>query len=191
MAHHATFRAFAEPGFGPKWAAHTRDRWPGYAGVEADDDTAAAVAVLERAMPELMHIAFPLIVRYLLETCDTVAQAVDALKALPVPTAQNLTLLGVDGAVSVHVGPDRDLAVADGLPVTNHQEEPPPPAQEEFSATVARRCTLAHLAAARAGVEDVAAAMFTPPLYSTRWPGAASWEQSFAAFDEGERAVSY
>jgi predicted choloylglycine hydrolase len=312
MAYTATFRAFAEPGFGPKWTAHTRSRWPAYAGIEADGDTGAAVSVLERSMPELMPvyrdlvaaldgdphaarlatgvdvpvpglacsqtvvdgallrnydwhpehadltiissdlvrpvlgvgemiwglldgmndaglvasltfggrfvrgdgIAFPLVVRYLLETCDTVAQAVDRLRTLPIPTSQNLTLLGADGAVSVHVGPDRDLAVADAVPVTNHQEDLPPAAQEEFSATVARRCALQDLAAAHADVEAVAAAMFAPPLYSTgwadwlgtlytavyrpadgavsyRWPAGQRWEQGFAAFDEGERTVSY
>ncbi|MFL6072972.1 MAG: hypothetical protein ACJ73S_06185 [Mycobacteriales bacterium] len=45
MPYHATFRAFAEPGFGPS-------------GSLTPGDTAAAVAVLERSMPELMPAVY-------------------------------------------------------------------------------------------------------------------------------------
>ena len=59
--------------------------------------------------------AIPLVVRYLLETCDTVAEAREALERIPVHAPQNLTLLDRSGAfLTAYVGPGRAARVPRG-----------------------------------------------------------------------------
>lgn len=63
------------------------------------------------------------ILRYLLETCRTVAEGVAALTRLPVSMAQNVTLLDRAGeSATVYLGYDRAPAVVRAEAVTNHQE---------------------------------------------------------------------
>ena len=66
--------------------------------------------------------AMPLVVRYLLELCDTTEQAVATLARLPVQASYNLTMVDRSGAaVTAHVAPDRPLATGRALVATNHQ----------------------------------------------------------------------
>ncbi|MGP2440610.1 C45 family autoproteolytic acyltransferase/hydolase [Streptomyces sp. JW3] len=148
--------------------------------------------------------AMPLILRYLLETCRSVEEAVGRLRTLPVAIPQNVTLVDHDRAVTVYVGPDIPLTEAPDACAANHQRQPVPDEQERFTRTAER------LAAVRAAGPDVAA-MLRPPLYQEaydqwlgtvytahyrpaegrvtyHWPGA-HWEQSFADFSQGERTV--
>jgi len=132
--------------------------------------------------------AILILVRYLLETCDTVDEAVDRLRSLPVAVPQNLTLVDPTKAMTVFVGPD-------------------------MSPTVERALrTQERLRAIRAAGADDAAAMLKPPLYRSvdeqgsrtlytahyrpvegrvtyYWPGQ-SWPQSFAGFTPGSRTVT-
>ncbi|MFE5210846.1 C45 family autoproteolytic acyltransferase/hydolase [Streptomyces sp. NPDC056600] len=149
--------------------------------------------------------ALPLVLRCLLETCDTVDQAVDRLRSTPVAIPQNVTLVDPDRTLTVHVGPDIPLTEASGQCAANHQHQPVPDEQERFSRTQER------LAAVRAAGIDVAA-MLRPPLYqyaydqglgtmytahyrpaegrvTYHWPGK-SWEQSFARFEPGARTIT-
>ncbi|MFJ9448552.1 C45 family autoproteolytic acyltransferase/hydrolase [Kitasatospora sp. NPDC101235] len=156
--------------------------------------------------------AAPIVLRYLLETCDSVPQAVAALRRLPIATAQNLTLVDGDQALTVHVGPDMTATVAPEPIAANHQLDPVPRGQEAFTRTHER------LAAVRAAtgatgdrVSSVLRALLRQPLYQARyaeclgtvytavyrpaegrvtyhWPGEA-WEQSFATFEPGVRRV--
>jgi predicted choloylglycine hydrolase len=158
-----------------------------------------------------------MVVRYLLETCDTVDEAWQRLQTIPVSTAQNLTLADRARTLSVHVGPDIAPTRAADACVTNHQLEPVSDEQEKESRTLER------LAAARAAtacarnvadpVESLAEAMLRSPLYnfdlasglgtlytaayrpsegrvSYRWPDTPPWEQSFAAFQPGTKTVT-
>ena len=61
------------------------------------------------------------IVRYLLETCDTVEQAIKTLQRLPVHAPYNLTLADPTDAATVFIGPDRP-ARDPARRATNHQE---------------------------------------------------------------------
>src|SRR3954462_8205659 len=64
----------------------------------------------------------PIVVRYLLETCDTVDQARAALERIPVHAAQNLTLLDPSGAyLTASVGPGRPPKFRAIAATTNHQ----------------------------------------------------------------------
>ncbi|MFI8090177.1 C45 family autoproteolytic acyltransferase/hydrolase [Streptomyces sp. NPDC086080] len=149
--------------------------------------------------------AILILVRYLLETCDTVDEAVDRLRSLPVATPQNLTLVDSVKAMTVFVGPDMSPMVAPDACAANHQHLPVTDEQERAMGTQER------LRAIRAAGTDVAA-MLEPPLYRSvdeqgsrtlytaryrpvegrvtyYWPGE-SWQQSFADFTPGSRTMT-
>ncbi|MCZ3386697.1 MAG: C45 family autoproteolytic acyltransferase/hydrolase [Actinomycetia bacterium] len=66
--------------------------------------------------------AIPLVVRYLLEVCDTVAQARRVIDRLPVAASYNLTLTDRSGAaVTAFVAPDRVPEYFDAPLATNHR----------------------------------------------------------------------
>jgi predicted choloylglycine hydrolase len=150
----------------------------------------------------------PVVVRYLLETCETVEQARAALARLPVHAPQNLTLLDRAGdAVTVYVGPDRRPEFRDVPATTNHQGRVDWPEYARAIRSVEREQRLLELLA-EPGItaERLADAFLDPPLYSTshaggfgtiytaahfpdegrvqyRWPGVV-WDQSFEHFKE-------
>ena len=149
--------------------------------------------------------AILLVVRYLLETCDTVDEAVGRLRFLPVAVPQNLTLVDPMKAVTVFVGPDMPPTVAPDACAASHQHLPVTDEQERALRTQER------LRAIRAACADVAA-MLKPPLYRSvdeqgsrtlytaryrpgegrvtyYWPGE-SWQQSFGDFAPGSRTVT-
>ncbi|AZM64277.1 MULTISPECIES: C45 family autoproteolytic acyltransferase/hydolase [unclassified Streptomyces] len=149
--------------------------------------------------------AILILVRYLLETCDTVDEAVDRLRSLPVATPQNLTLVDPVKATTVFVGPDMSPMVAPDACAANHQHLPVTDEQERAMGTRER------LRAIRAAGADVAA-MLEPPLYRSvdeqgsrtlytaryrpaegrvtyYWPGE-SWQQSFGDFTPGSRTMT-
>ena len=158
-----------------------------------------------------------MVVRYLLETCDTVDEAWRRLQAIPVATAQNLTLVDGERAMSVHVGPDIAPIQADEVCVTNHQVEPVTMEYEQDSHTLQRLAAVRAATAAASDAEDpaeqVVQALLRPPLHkadltsglgtlytaayrpaegrvSYHWPGGQRWEQSFGAFRPGRRRVT-
>ncbi|HSH34007.1 MAG TPA: C45 family peptidase, partial [Actinomycetota bacterium] len=157
----------------------------------------------------------PLVIRYLLETCETVQQGREVLTRLPYAQPYNLTLADASGdVVTAYLGPDRPASFR-RLPVaTNHQW-----AVETFdpmlaASSVEREWWLLRLL----DDPDVDAAIFSDrflqaPLYSFghaegvgtvytaeyvpnagtvrhRWPDQ-DWVQSLERFDEGERAVTF
>jgi predicted choloylglycine hydrolase len=147
--------------------------------------------------------AIPLVVRYLLETCDDVPAARAAIARIPVHAPQNLTLLDRSGAyATVYIGPGREARFVDVAATTNHQGEVEWPEYARAVRSEEReQAVLALLASDR---EQFADAFLEPPLYSTqhedgfgtlytavydpregrvqyRWPGTA-WEQSFERF---------
>jgi predicted choloylglycine hydrolase len=147
-----------------------------------------------------------IVVRYLLETCDTVDEALRRLACLPVAVPQNLTLVDPGKAVTVFVGPDMSPAVAPDACAANHQHLPVTDEQERALRTQER------LRAIRAAGADDVAAMLKPPLYRPAdeqgsrtlytaryrpaegrvtyyWPGD-SWQQSFDDFTPGSRTVT-
>ncbi|MCQ4212431.1 C45 family autoproteolytic acyltransferase/hydolase [Streptomyces longispororuber] len=149
--------------------------------------------------------AVVIVLRYLLETCDTVDEAVARLAGIPVNIPQNVTLVDRERAVTVHVGPDIELTVAPDACAANHQHLPVTEEQERATRTGLRLATI------RAAGPDVTA-LLRPPLHKNtyddglgtvytahyepgvgrvtyHWPGAESWSQSFGAFAEGTRTV--
>jgi predicted choloylglycine hydrolase len=157
--------------------------------------------------------AIPLIVRYLLEVCDTVSDVEQQLPTLSPTEAYNLTVAEASGAAaSFFLTPGERPRRAPEVAVANHQERITWPDHAEFSDTVERQRLLAELAGTCAP-DEVVAAMLRPPLFRTdyaenfgtlytaayapaagtaeyHWPGLA-WRQSFDRFEPGERRVLY
>ncbi|MEU1122873.1 C45 family peptidase [Streptomyces sp. NPDC005899] len=148
--------------------------------------------------------AILIVLRYLLETCNSVDEAVGRLRSIPIAIPQNVTLVDSEQEVTVFVGPDIPMTGAADACAANHQHVPVPDEQEQFSRTQER------LKAIRSAGTDVAA-MLKPPLYQSAydeglgtvytahyrpsegrvtyyWPGE-SWEQSFDGFAPGTRTV--
>ena len=177
------------------------------------NDRGLAISLTFGGRPDVGDgFAIPLVVRYVLETCDDVAAAREALARIPVHAPQNLTLLDRSGAfVTAYVGPGREPRFVDVAGTTNHQGEVEWPEYAEAIRSEEReRCVLALLGDAdREAFED---AFLEPPLHSTaheqgfgtiytaayepvsgrvryRWPDLV-WEQSFERFEPGSRTVT-
>ena len=145
-----------------------------------------------------------LVVRYVLETCETVEQAATTLARLPVHAPYNLTLADAQGeAATVYLGPDRAARVVLPAVATNHQEQVDWPDHALATRSVERLAALREATTAGAFLE--------PPLYATefergfgtlytavyrpgsravtyRWPHE-SWHLSLGAFTPGTRTV--
>jgi predicted choloylglycine hydrolase len=156
----------------------------------------------------------PVVMRYLLETCATVQEAVAVLHRLPIHLAYNITLVDRQGDhATVFVGPDRPARVVRNRATTNHQGTVDWPAHAEWTRSVERLDLLDRmLERSNSDADDIAAAMLRAPLRATdydsgfgtlytavyrpaegsveyRWPGSA-WRLSFADFPEEGRLVN-
>ncbi|TDC24798.1 acyl-coenzyme A--6-aminopenicillanic acid acyl-transferase [Streptomyces sp. 8K308] len=164
-------------------------------------------------------LAVLIVVRYLLETCDTVDEALAALRRIPVALSQNLTLVDRERAVTVYLGPDMEPTEAAGAAAggalacaANHQHLPVSEEEERGTNTEERLATVRAVAEGREP-EQVRRALLRPPLYryghegaggtvytaeyrpaegrvTYLWPGEEPWELSFDAFEEGGRTVT-
>jgi predicted choloylglycine hydrolase len=157
----------------------------------------------------------PIVVRYLLETCDTVEEARAALARIPVHAPQNLTLLDRSGTfLTAYVGPGRPPEFHDVPATTNHQGRIEWPEYARAIRTEEReQCVLALLDDPAMTRERFIASFLVPPLRSTsyargfgtlytaaydasagraeyRWPGA-TWRQSFDSFVESEHVENF
>lgn len=156
----------------------------------------------------------PLVVRYLLEVCDTVAEARRKLAKIPIHAAQNLTLLDRSGAfVTAYLGPDREPLFFDRPVATNHQDHDEWPEYARAVRSFEREsCVLGLLDDAETTPESFVEAFLKPPLYKGdnsggfatlytaayfpadgrveyRWPDF-TLEQSFDYFEEGTPNVA-
>jgi predicted choloylglycine hydrolase len=152
--------------------------------------------------------AIPLVVRYLLETCQTVPQAREKLQRLPINAAQNLSILDNSGDhLTAYLAPDRAAHFASTPATTNHQGAIDWPEYAHAVRTVEReQHLLALLANDQVTPRRFADAFLEPPLYNNgytsgmgtlytaayfpttgrveyRWPGH-TMTQSFHRFNE-------
>ncbi|HMB97812.1 MAG TPA: C45 family peptidase [Balneolaceae bacterium] len=66
----------------------------------------------------------PLVIRYLLETCDNVGDAIKTLERIPVHMAYNVMLIDRQGEyATLFLGPDRKPGLITKQACTNHQED--------------------------------------------------------------------
>jgi predicted choloylglycine hydrolase len=114
--------------------------------------------------------AIILMLRYVLETCCHVSDAIAALSRIPIAQSHNVTLLDRTGAfATLFLGPDRAPTVTTILFCANHQEEVLWPENAAMSQTIERYEVLArHLAHPGLTLDRLVEHFFSPPLYSRR-----------------------
>ena len=167
-------------------AAFVRTRWLGTTVVAASDclwgaldginEHGLAVALSfggSRAVGDGFGI--PLILRYVLESCATVDEAVAVLRRVPSHMAYNVSLLDAAGRFAVaHLRPGRETEVVREPVSTNHQ------GRIEWSEYATSTRSVERKAAAQAavdegdGVDAVVERFLSPPLFMTdyaRWHG--------------------
>jgi predicted choloylglycine hydrolase len=152
----------------------------------------------------------PIVVRYLLETCEDVASAKEALARLPYSLSHNLTMLDRTGAVlTAFLSPDREPIFRPFPVATNHQGIVEWPEQATATRTIERERHIIELLDDPAvSAETFVDSFLIAPLFSTayasgfgtlytasyrsadglvdyRWP-AHSWRLGFGEFAEAE-----
>ena len=87
------------------------------------NDAGLAVSLTFGGRPEVGDgFGIPLVIRYVLEGCGTVEEAVQVLRRVPVHMSYNVTALDRSGRwATVYVAPDRPPRVTDRAVTTNHQ----------------------------------------------------------------------
>ena len=113
----------------------------------------------------------PLVLRYLLETCSTVAEAAAVLARLPYHLAHSLTLADLSGEVlTAHLSPDRGVAFRPTPAATNHQDVVEWTEHAAVTRTLEREaCILALLDDPSTTAEGFVQAFLAPPLRSTTY----------------------
>ncbi|MGN8199476.1 C45 family autoproteolytic acyltransferase/hydrolase [Salinisphaera sp. RV14] len=156
----------------------------------------------------------PLVLRYILETCDNVREACFVLRRVPVHMTYNLTLLDRAGIfVTAYLAPDRKPRFVRSPVSTNHQDRIEWPAYARMSASIERRAFLEERLADPSETESRFVNRFLePPIHRIRyerafgtlytavyrptearveyhWPGHRVLQQSFASFEEGLETI--
>lgn len=157
----------------------------------------------------------PFILRYTLQTCVNVKQAIKVLQRVPSHMAYNVTLLDRQGAfATVMVAPGQDAIVTSERCITNHQALVTWPQQAAFSKTRERKQYLDQLLAkGTIDEQQLREAFLAAPLLannysqmfgtvytavykplsetmSYHWPAEQAWRHSFADFRASEKTVS-
>ncbi len=156
-----------------------------------------------------------LILRYILEVCDRVSDALEVLRTVPSHMAYNITLLDASGEfATVRVAPDRPTEISREPLATNHQGAVEWHEHARFTHSLEReRYLRGYLARTDACAQSLLNAFLRAPLYRTeyrkgfgtlytavyrprqqlaewRWPEMI-WRQSLTGFREGRRLVRY
>ena len=157
----------------------------------------------------------PIILRYILEFCDTVVDAAEVLRRMPCHMAYNITALDHSGAfVTAYLAPDRAPALKQIPIAANHQGRIDWHKYARATATVEReRFLFFRLQEAGMTVDKLLSCFLRPPLYTTAynngfgtiytatykpqsleasyiWPDG-TWRQSIGGFEEGVRTQVY
>jgi len=157
----------------------------------------------------------PLLLRHVLQTCDSTPEAVRVLTAIPTHMAYNITIVDERRRIkTLQLSPDRPAAVLDSAVATNHQDKVEWESHARETATLERESfLLQRLLEHREPAADFIAAFLRPPLYSLRfdhgfgtlytaalWPGrrelvyawpGAEWRFGLNAFREQTWLVEY
>jgi predicted choloylglycine hydrolase len=134
----------------------------------------------------------PLVVRYLLETCRSVAEARATLARLPYSLAHNLTVVdGEGGVLTAYLSPDREPIFRAFPAATNHQGIVEWPEQAKVTRTIEReQCIVERLNDEAETVGGFADAFLRAPLFSTAY--ASGWGTLYTAvYRPAEGVVDY
>ncbi|MCO5066990.1 MAG: C45 family autoproteolytic acyltransferase/hydrolase [Rhizobiaceae bacterium] len=200
-----------------RWLDHdvvaTSEAWIGC----LDGVNAAGLAVALTFGGRIAHgeegFQTPLLLRYVLETCITTAQAIQTLQRLPAQMVNNVMLLDRSGDYAVvYLSPDRKTAVRKVSITTNHQLALEWPEDNRRSETAERSECLTRLRADKPDLKTFIGAFHQKPLYRTayseglgtlytavirpisgtieyHWPRQPQWVQSTDHFLEGAREL--
>jgi len=155
----------------------------------------------------------PIVLRYVLETCATVEQAVSALRRIPVSQSYNVALVdSVGHHATVFVAPGQPAEVSELHATTNHRlDQVEHPTHAARFNSVGRLSRLDGLRSGDPSSRQLVAAMLAPPIHNDqfeagfgtlytavyrpqtrdveyRWPSQ-NWTFGFDRFEEGERRV--
>lgn len=155
----------------------------------------------------------PLILRYVLQTCETAEQAGKVLARVPTHMSYNVTVIDADRHfLTALMAPDRQTAITHAAVATNHQERVEWASHARLTATVEReRFLLQRLTLHVEPEEKFVGAFLKPPLYSSAfdqgfgtlytavyrprklqmevcWPRA-RWPLNLNSFNEGEMQI--
>jgi predicted choloylglycine hydrolase len=135
------------------------------------NDAGLAVSLTFGGRPQVGEgFGIPLVLRYVLETCETVEEAARALRRVPVHMSYNVTAVDQAGRrATVYLAPDRPAHVTSLAVTTNHQERVEWAPYAAAIRSVERQRHLEELLAVGADVPAVVAACLRSPLYATRF----------------------
>ncbi len=110
----------------------------------------------------------PIILRYVLETCETAEEAGKLLSGIPTHMSYNVTVLDARRRrVTVQMSPDRKAVVTNAAVATNHQEGVEWVAHARETATIEReRFLLSRLVLHEESEKRFISHFLRPPLYS-------------------------
>jgi predicted choloylglycine hydrolase len=193
--------------------AMTDCAWGVLDGVNADGLSVSLAFGGRRTRGEGFGIA--IVLRYILETCRHAGDALKVLKRVPVHLPYNLAILDRRGDwLTVFISPDRAPEVRREPYSANRQDATIRPDDPRIVDTVRREALLENVIGNPGEtMERYGDRFLQPPIYrpvkeggwgtlytacyrpadssvQLRWPRA-SWRQSIAAFEPGERLVSY
>lgn len=155
----------------------------------------------------------PLILRYVLQTCETAEEAGKALSRVPTHMSYNVTVVDAKrNYLTALMAPDRETRITHAAVATNHQEKVEWDSHARFTATVERERFLLHRLTLHVDPEEkFISAFLRPPLYSSafaqgfgtlytavyrprlgqmelRWPRG-TWPLDLHRFVEGQRMI--
>jgi predicted choloylglycine hydrolase len=135
------------------------------------NDAGLAVSLTFGGRPAVGEgFGIPLVIRYVLEVCETVEEAVQVLRRVPVHMSYNVTALDRGGHwATVYVAPDRPPRVTDRAATTNHQGSVEWAPYATAIRSVEREQRLEELLAHGTGAPGLIQACLRPPLYATRF----------------------
>jgi len=187
--------------------------WGVLDGVNADGLSVSLAFGGRRTRGEGFGIA--IVLRYILETCRHAGDALKVLKRVPVHLPYNLAILDRTGDwLTIFISPDRAPEVRREPYSANRQDSTIRPDDPRIVDTVRREALLESVFGNPAEtMERLGDRFLQPPIYrpvregdwgtlytacyqpsdsslELRWPRA-SWRQSIAAFEPGERLVNY
>lgn len=134
----------------------------------------------------------PLILRYVLETCFTTAEAAEVLQRVPSHMSYNVSLLDARGEHAVvAVAPDRPTAILEGEVATNHQPGRIWTRYDRFTRSAERERHLRELLEdPELTADELVRSFLRPPLYSRRYERAFGTLYT-AAYTPTELRASY
>jgi predicted choloylglycine hydrolase len=135
------------------------------------NDAGLAVSLTFGGRPQVGDgFGIPLVIRYTLEVCATVDEAVQVLRRMPVHMSYNVTALDRSGRwATVYLAPDRPARVTARAVTTNHQGSVEWAPYAAAIRSVERAERLEDLLAHGADAATVTAACLRSPLYASRF----------------------